>query len=267
MGCAQPAAVSRACRYVNFLGGSPLNRLSWLRTSHPFLNTVTLSPAARWVAFQSGYPLIHAPSKSESNLAYLSTADVRPLLGAEPFFGQGQHDGESAASDVHVLEAARFRGAPVVFLGLHEPQQNEAVALPSEDLSKHADPTIAAQKLKGIPYFSIDVTDLAQSDVDKLTQAPDVSFSEPRAAIRGMNAFDAGVFAAARTMADWNARNKVHTAHFRPRLLCPIRLRRCSSALRAGLRITLFGRDGSYRARRSSRGLTIQGESPVPQRA
>jgi NAD+ diphosphatase len=36
-----------------------------------------------------------------------------------------------------------------------------------------------------------------------------LSFAEPRGAMRGMSEFDAGVFAEARSMVDWNFRNKV----------------------------------------------------------
>ena len=43
---------------VNFFGGSPLNRLSWLRTSEHFLNAIVTSAATRWVLFKAGQPLL-----------------------------------------------------------------------------------------------------------------------------------------------------------------------------------------------------------------
>ncbi|KAI0066000.1 hypothetical protein BV25DRAFT_1797206 [Artomyces pyxidatus] len=193
--------------HVNFLGGSPLNRLSWLRTSPTFLNAIIVSPATRWVVFQAGQPLITSPSKGQVNLALLTTADVRPFLGAEPYFGQGQKEGETAAEDVPVLEAARLWGSPLVFLGLNEPETNEFdVKDVPEDLAKN---------IKGTPYFSLDVTNAEQAVIDQALLNSGIDkggekpyFAEPRGATRGMSDFDAAVFAEARSMVDWNARNQ-----------------------------------------------------------
>lgn len=202
--------------YVNFFGGSPLNRLSWLRTSHNFLNAIALAPSTRWVVLQGGQPLlISEPSAHKRSLARLSTADVRPLLGSEPFFSQGQAEGEYAPSDVLVVEAARFRGPPVVFLGLHEPQTDEADALPSSDFSAKSDTATVIANLKGTPYFSLDVSDVAQDVLDKTLQASEPSkagaeltFFESRGAMAFFDAFEACVFAEARSLTDWNGRNK-----------------------------------------------------------
>jgi len=129
-------------------------------------------------------------------------------LGPEPYFGQGPTEGAIPTVDLPILEAARFRGAPIVFLGLKEPQPNEYnPAIPPEELAK---------ALVGTPFFSVDVSEVGQTELDRLVQTSvagadgfDLSFAEPRAAIRGMGGFDAGVFAEARSMVDWNFRNKV----------------------------------------------------------
>ena len=74
--------------HTNFFAGTPLNRLAWLRTSPVFLNTIVELPATRWVLFNEGKPLMHTSGPSGPTLARLSTEDVRPLLGSQPFFSQ-----------------------------------------------------------------------------------------------------------------------------------------------------------------------------------
>src|SRR6266404_2052600 len=194
-------------RPVNFLGGSPLNRLSWLRASSPFINALIDSPSTRWLAFQDGKPLI-ALRGTDPRLALLTTADVEPFLGSKPYVGQGHQEGRIPAVDLPILDAARFRGAPIVFLGVSEPKGNDycPTTLPEE----------LASVLVGTPFFSIDVTEASQTKLDHLVQTSTagtdgykLSFAEARAATRGLNGFDAGVFAEARSMVDWNFRNKV----------------------------------------------------------
>lgn len=205
-------------RYVNFFGGSPLNRLSWLRTSPNFLNAIALRPTTRWLLFQSGQPLLLSePITRKRSLARLSTADVRPLLGSEPFFSQGQVEGEHAPSDVLVLESARLRGPPLVFLGLHEPQAvgGEADALPSSEFSAKSDAETVIANLTGTPYFSLDVTHVEQTVLDKTLLASEpakagaeLTFFEPRGAMAYMDAFESAVFAEARSLVNWNGENK-----------------------------------------------------------
>ncbi|KAI0633535.1 NUDIX hydrolase domain-like protein [Trametes polyzona] len=202
--------------YVNFFGGSPLNRLAWLRTSQPFLNAIVNAPATRWVVFKEGQPLVQSrPNGPKQPLARLSTEDVKPLLGPEPYFAQGQHEGELAPADVPVLEAARLRGNPIVFLGLHETNTTDADALPSSDFSAKTSADVVLANIKGAAYFSLDVSDVDQATLDqtlrKSSAAQDgaqLVFSEPRSATTNFDAFEAALFAEARSMTDWNARNK-----------------------------------------------------------
>ncbi|KAH8107710.1 NUDIX hydrolase domain-like protein [Cristinia sonorae] len=208
---------------TNFFSGSPLNRLSWLRTSQVFLNAVADSSAARWILIKDGQPLVatNPPSGTEErgkkSLARLSTNEVRPLLGRTPLFSQGQNDGEFAPSDVHVLEAARLRGPPIVFLGLHEPNSDSegADALPSSDFSAKVDAAAVAAKIKGTPYFTLDVSDVEQKEVDAVVQSSEgsqrgvaLAFTDTRGVMYAFSYFDAAVTAEARSMVDWNARNK-----------------------------------------------------------
>jgi NAD+ diphosphatase len=138
----------------------------------------------------------------------LATSEVEPFLGSKPYFGQGPGEGEVAAVDLPILEAARFRGAPVVFLGLSEPQPN--------DYRQCTSPEQLAKTLIGTPFFSIDLSEISQTELNRLLQTSitrtdgyALSFAEPRGATRGMSEFDAAIFAEARSMVDWNFRNKV----------------------------------------------------------
>ncbi|KAI1795506.1 NUDIX hydrolase domain-like protein [Ganoderma leucocontextum] len=211
--------------YAHYFSGNPLNRLAWLRTSQPFLNAIIHAPATRWVVFREGQPLLQfntstaADARSgtfKQSLARLTTLDVKPLLGPEPYFSQGQHDGELAPPDLKALEGARLRGNPIAFLGLHETQTTFAAALPSSDFSAKADPQTVIANIKGTPYFSLDVSDADQAEVDRVLRENasvreaqgKLNFTEPRAAMGALDVFESAIFAEARTIVDWNARNK-----------------------------------------------------------
>ncbi|KAG2135819.1 NUDIX hydrolase domain-like protein [Suillus clintonianus] len=198
--------------FTNFMAGSPLNRLSWLRPSHSFLNAVIVSPATRWILFNGGQPLVAShPGTQKRSLALLTTEDVMPLVGAGPFFGQCEQEGENSTPDVPALEAARVRGPTIVFLGLQEAETSES-ALPSSDFK---DPHSAVEKLDGSSYFSVDVADLDENKVNAAVEntglAKDgstLTFLEPRAAMSSLDVRFAAIFAEARSMVDWNQRNK-----------------------------------------------------------
>ncbi|KAF9227059.1 hypothetical protein BS17DRAFT_774870 [Gyrodon lividus] len=199
--------------FVNFMAGSSLNRLSWLRPSQSFLNAVIVSPATRWVLFKSGMPLIATdPTTEKRTFALLSTHDVKPLLGSKPYFGQGQNPGEAVAEDTPTLQAARIHGPRIVFLGLKEHNPDTASALPSSDFK---DPHAAVANLDGTPYFSVDVADLDESKVDEIVQNSELAktdvklaFTDPRTAMGSLDTSTAAIFSMARSMVDWNERNQ-----------------------------------------------------------
>jgi NADH pyrophosphatase NudC (nudix superfamily) len=201
---------------VNFFGGSPLNRLSWLRTSEPFLNAIVDHPSTRWIVLKDGNPLLSTPEGSKKGkVARLSTPEVRSLLGAKPYFAQTLEEGEVADPAVTALEAARIRGPGIVFLGLHEIDDASVGALPSSDFGKKEAAAVAA-KIKGEPYFSLDVTGLEQQHIDdvlKETEASKagekLSFVDTRAAMSSMDDFTGAIMAETRALVDWNSRNKV----------------------------------------------------------
>ncbi|KAF9460735.1 NUDIX hydrolase domain-like protein [Collybia nuda] len=204
--------------HVNMFAGSPLNRLSWLRPSQTFLNAIIASPATRWLLFNSAQPLVIAsPSEpAKQVLAYLTTSDVKPLLGPEPFFGQGEEQGQvfmpSNDAEKSSTEAARHRNARVVFLGLQE-SSSATTAIPSAEFID----ANAFTNLEGTPFFSLDVADLKYSpeQLNGVLQATSqaqagqiLSWSEPRVLMSGLDSFSGAIFAEARSLVDWNQRNK-----------------------------------------------------------
>jgi NAD+ diphosphatase len=213
-------------------GGSPLNRLSWLRTSHHFLNAIITLPETKWVLFNTGKPLVFSISGSEIRIAYLSTAEVRPLLGPEPFFGQAREIGEIIADDVastKVMESARHHpeSLPISFLGMYERRNNDGddaglSVLPTSEFSSPSSAVDAIKRLGGVPYFAMDVADLVSEgryteegllktlqDSRNTASGCYCYWSEPRALMTGLDSSTAGIFACARSLADWNYRNKV----------------------------------------------------------
>lgn len=163
--------------------------------------------------FSGGQPLISShPGTQKRGLALLTTDEVKPLLGAEPFFGQCEQEGEVCATDIPVLEASRIRGPPIVFLGLKETDLTSGSALPSSDFK---DPYAAVENLDGTPYFSVDVVDLDEDKINETIENSNLAqdgsvltFMEPRAAMSSLDGSTASIFAEARSMVDWNQRNK-----------------------------------------------------------
>lgn len=258
---------------TNFFGGSPLNRLAWLRTSDHFMNAIVESPAARWLVLKGGQPLLAIdPATEKGKLAQLTTQDVRALLGPTPYFSQGQTEGAHAEAGVSALESARFHGPDVTFLGLQEPE-SESQALPSTEFSAKNDAVAVVDKIKGTPYFSLDATRLEKTAVDAALESTEAYgrdqkfvFVDARPAMASMDVFYAAVFAEARALVDWNARNRVRGFHVgcRDALIPP---GSCSFAQRAGRVSTRSGPVGKSRVLRCSPGPITPGRSPAPLRA
>jgi NAD+ diphosphatase len=204
-------------------GGSPLNRLSWLRTSHHFLNVIVTLPETQWVLFNAGQPLVFSTASSQLQLAYLSTNNVIPFLGPQPFFGQAQEVGvlvtDEAAKAVTDTARHQPQSLPVSFLGMHEKSGGDGSSvLPTSEFSSATSAIAAIKRLGGIPYFAMDVADLVsdgrftEEELLKTLQKDTQDtyyWSEPRALMTGLDQFTAGVFACARSLVDWNYRNKV----------------------------------------------------------
>ncbi|KAG9126797.1 nucleolar DEAD-box protein required for synthesis of 60S ribosomal subunit [Ceratobasidium sp. 392] len=146
--------------------------------SATFISTALQSPQTRCIVFKGGEPLVSVQTEgSLKTLAKLTTADLRPVLGDEPFFGQGQNAGEHAPADTKSVESARLRGPNLVFLGVQEPESD--ASLPSTEFRI---PT-RAEDIHGTPYFALDATDVPQlGDLLSRVSAQRLEFAEPRSA-------------------------------------------------------------------------------------
>jgi NAD+ diphosphatase len=151
--------------------------------------------------------LVKKFSDGRTGLSYLTYDQVQPLLGGESHFGQGETSREPVVAAVSKLESARLRGPRVVFLGTSIPQ-----SLPARLVRAVVE---SGDSHKYTSYFSFDVSGhVTPALLDTLLQpltneGPGLFFIEPRSAAAGFSNFDAGLFAEARSIVDWNFRNKV----------------------------------------------------------
>ena len=143
---------------ANYFSGSPLNRVSFLRTDYGFLAAAFAHPGTRVLAMDGLAPLARDPAR----LAYLAPADVAPLLAGRNPFAWADEKAHIASFD----SAAEATRPVVLFLGLDERGHGKDL---SKDLTKDAGGPAPAAKdeppfeyrdgeYRGIPYFAVDVT-------------------------------------------------------------------------------------------------------------
>lgn len=135
-----------------------------------------------------------------SSVYFLTAADVKPLLG--PGFLA-----PPSGAEFPKPHEARRPGPTLVFLGV-----DERGCPPDEDLHKP----------HGTPYFALDATPpgagtyAVPADLEDESRAAAASWTPPeraewadaRMAASLMDAWHAGLFASARPIVDWNARNR-----------------------------------------------------------
>ncbi|PHH62716.1 hypothetical protein CDD81_6785 [Ophiocordyceps australis] len=177
---------------VNYYAGTRLNRYSFLRTDALFLRRAAASPAARYVVLRDLNPLV----ADRRRLACLTFADVRPLIGPDPF----RLTDDEAAEQFDSVVAAQL--PLVLFLGTVEGDDTDDAV----DLDTAQNGLVHAQ-----PYFAVDATPRGG-----YAKAADDFWSKQEAKglmlqtnVRNMtlNAEAASMYAQARSMIDWNVRN------------------------------------------------------------
>jgi NAD+ diphosphatase len=187
------------------------------------------------------------------------------LTGEDRLFGQPKESNEAVVDGItepKVLQAARLRGPRIVFLGVKEKEGVQA--LPTGNFK-------SAQDLPGSPFFALDVTNVEEGPLSQALKLASednsrtaFEFSEPRTASVSFSPFDASLFALARSMIDWNARNKVSTCHGHTPNFIHAKL--SSFVLGADLPFTHYGEVGSSHVRPSSRGRIMATRRNVLQR-
>ncbi|KAI0476936.1 NUDIX hydrolase domain-like protein [Xylaria cf. heliscus] len=168
---------------ANYFSGSPLNRVSFLRGDHAFLNAAFGHPSTSFLLLDNYSPL----AKDTANLAYVSKEDVVPLTGPEPFK-------ETEAEQIKSFNSTITQPV-ILFLGLDEKKKD-----------------FEYREYKGNPYFAIDVTpkgsieEKAKSVIEAVKAKQGVSFI-PGGRLLTLNAPEAAIYAQARALLDWNARS------------------------------------------------------------
>ncbi|KAI0887155.1 NUDIX hydrolase domain-like protein [Annulohypoxylon maeteangense] len=167
---------------ANYFSGSPLNRVSFLRTDYGFLRAAFAHPSASFLLLNNLSPL----AKDAANLSYVNKDVVIPLTGEEPFKTSEEEQVKGFNSDI--------TQSVILFLGIDEKKNG-----------------FEYREYKGKPYFAVDVTpkgttsEKATSIID-IVKTNGVSFIDGRRLL-SLNAPEAAIFAEARALLDWNARN------------------------------------------------------------
>lgn len=160
-----------------------MNRVSFLRTDHSFLSAALKHPTTSFLLFNNLDPL----AKDPSNLEFASYGDVRPLIGEDPYSKSEGHLISEYDSEVTIPQ--------LLFLGLDERNK--------EGLTYNI--------YAGSPFFALDVTpkgtiaSQAESLIQTM-QSRGLQFLEGRIQA-ALPAQDAAIYAQARALLDWNARN------------------------------------------------------------
>ena len=176
------AAVLVQTRELTCLG-SPLNRVSFLRTDHGFLSAALKHPSTSFLLFNNLSPLAKDPTKLE----YASFNDVQPLIGDNPY---------SKTEEQMVTDYNSSVTTPqLLFLGLDE----------------HRKTGFEWTIYHGSPYFALDVTpkgtisSTAEGLIETM-KSRGLQFVEGRMHM-SLPAEQAAIYAQARALLDWNARN------------------------------------------------------------
>ena len=160
-----------------------MNRLSFLRSDHLFLSAAVRHPTTKFLLFKDLAPLTKDPTK----LGYASFENVEHLVGPDPY-SKSEEDMISSYNSSNTVPQ-------LLFLGLDE--------------SKASD--FSYGMYRGSSFFALDVTpkdsyQAAAHAVITKVESTGLKFLEGRMH-QSLPASEAAIYAQARALLDWNARN------------------------------------------------------------
>ena len=157
--------------------------MSFLRADHPFLSAALQHPSTSFLLFNNLSPLAKDPTKLE----YASYKDVRPLIGENPYSKTEEEIVSEYNSSITVPQ--------LLFLGLDENHNTG----------------FEWSIYHGSPYFALDVTPKGSAafvavNLINTMKSRGLQFIEGRMHM-SLAAPQAAMYAQARALLDWNARN------------------------------------------------------------
>ncbi|GAA6012636.1 hypothetical protein JCM11491_005463 [Sporobolomyces phaffii] len=216
----------------NYYAGNPLNRLSYLRSSPAFLASALRSPKAQFIVLDSLQPLCEKEHGATRRFVRLEWNQVQQYIGdADHVFAavDGKDDaqvaklavigqpGDKTVGDLsHEDARSYFLNKPaLVFLGVDERSAPESSK--SLPLSKPTDTsTLETHSPHGVPYWAFDVSKLKEFKAQLLDEKEGREFVELRAGSQVIPNDEASIGAEARSLVDWNTRNKFCPGCSRP---------------------------------------------------
>ncbi|RPB08433.1 hypothetical protein P167DRAFT_539244 [Morchella conica CCBAS932] len=173
---------------VNYFSGSPLNRVSFLRSNTSFLRAAL--PASRFLLLRGLDPL----ASSKTNLGWVKYDSVSSLIG-KPY----------DLDEEKTIEAfdSRVSAPTLIFLGLDEKATDSTFEYSG-----------AGGNYKGQPFFALDVSPKEGELKEKLEKVAEEAVKEPGYEFRKVRIDlslvpgDAAILAHARSLMDWNSRNQ-----------------------------------------------------------
>lgn len=145
---------------LNTNTGSPINRLSFLRSDHPFLSTALKHPSTQFVLLNNLAPLIRSPAE----LYYAKYDELRKLVPQDIF--------DQSEEDMIKNYDSRKTHPNLIFLGLDESRKEGSMSW---------------NIYSGTPFFAVDVTpkgsevqQTAAKDVIQAMEEKGLSFFQTR---------------------------------------------------------------------------------------
>ncbi|MCJ1471051.1 NADH pyrophosphatase [Pseudocyphellaria aurata] len=179
---------------ANYFSGSRLNRVSFLRTNHSFLSAALKHPSTAFLLLNNLAPL----AKDPTMLEYVSYEDVQPLIGDDPYL--------KTEEEVIYEYNSTVITPQLLFLGLDEKNRQG----------------LEWSIYQGSPVFALDITPKGSYEAKANSLIQDFE-ARGRMFIQGrlhtsLPAPEAALYAQARALLDWNARNPYCAACGQPTL-------------------------------------------------